>query len=35
MAERKLNNEVAVALEITKDEANSLISDRLKAELVY
>ncbi len=35
MAERKLNNEVAVALEITKDEANSLISDCLKAELVY
>lgn len=34
-AERKLYNEVSVALDITRDEANSLIAERLKAEYVY
>ncbi len=34
-AERKLYNEVAVALKITKDEAHSLVLERLKTEPVY
>lgn len=34
-AERKLFNEVAVATGITKDEAQSVIYERLKSQLVY
>ena len=34
-AERKLFNEVAVATGITKDEAQSVVFERLKAQLVY
>lgn len=34
-AERKLFNEVAVATDMTKDEAQALVYERLKTQLVY